>query len=368
MFKHGADLEKIKRKYHIKGELVDFSSNINPFTPENTVINIIEDIQELRKYPDIEYVELRSSIAERIVKDNDQCDFVFNQENVCVGNGATELVYLFMRTIKGKIGVICPTFSEYRRAAGIVGKKHVEIQMVQTEDGFEYPDFDSPEMDIYRDIEALFICNPNNPDGKLRNIDKVVEFCRKNGIKLVVDETFIEFCDEYRKYTALNYAYQDIYVLRAVTKFYGLPGIRLGYLVTKNSSYVDKLFKLKEPWTVNSIAENLGMELLKDEKFRNYTRKYYREERKYMKESIDAIKNLKVYETHSAFMLVKIDEKSKYNSRDLKKKLIFEHGVVIRDASNFLGLNSRFFRLAVKRHRDNMLLIECLKEVFNNEK
>ena len=365
MFKHGADLEKIRRKYHFKGELVDFSSNINPFTPENTVINIIDDIEELRRYPDIEYIDLRNSIAEHIMEDNDKCDFFFNQENICVGNGATELVYLFMRTIKGKIGVICPTFSEYRRAAGIVGRRHVEIQMVQTEDGFEYPDFTKPEMEIYKDIEALFICNPNNPDGKLRNIDKVVEFCQENGIKLVVDETFIEFCEEFRDYTALNYAYQDIYVLRAVTKFYGLPGIRLGYLITKNSAYVDKLFKLKEPWTVNSIASHLAMELIKDKKFREYSRKFYKDERTFLVNAVEEIPHLKVFETDSAFMLVKIEDSVGMSARDLKKKLIFDHGIVIRDASNFLGLNSKYFRIAVKRHRDNLLLIDSLREIFD---
>ncbi|SEN48400.1 threonine-phosphate decarboxylase [Peptostreptococcus russellii] len=365
MFKHGADLEKIRRKYHFKGELVDFSSNINPFTPENTVINIIDDIEELRRYPDIEYIELRNSIADHIMEDNDKCDFFFNQENICVGNGATELVYLLMRTIKGKIGVICPTFSEYRRAASIVGRRHVEIQMFQTEDGFEYPDFTKPEMDIYKDIEALFICNPNNPDGKLRNLDKVVEFCQKNCIKLVVDETFIEFCEDYKDYTALNYSYQNIYVLRAITKFYGLPGIRLGYLVTKNSSYVDELFKLKEPWTVNSIASHLGVDLLKDKKFSEYSRKFYKDEREFLTKSLEEIPNLKVFKTDSAFMLVKIDDSVGMSARDLKKKLIFDYGIVIRDASNFLGLNSKYFRIAVKRHRDNLLLIESLSEIFD---
>ncbi len=365
MFKHGADLEKIRRKYHFKGELVDFSSNINPFTPENTVINIIENIEELRRYPDIEYVDLRNSIAEHITKEGIKEKFLFNQGNVCVGNGATELIYLFMRTIKGKVGVICPTFSEYRRAASIVGKRHVEIQMIQTEKGFEYPDFSQAEREAYKDIEALFICNPNNPDGKLRNLDKVVEFCQENSIKLVVDETFIEFCEDYKEYTALNYLYQNIYVFRALTKFYGLPGIRLGYLVSKNSAYIEELYRLKEPWTVNSIAAYLGIDLLKDKKFSQHSRRFYAQEREYLKKSLKEIKQLQVFETDSAFMLVKIDDKFDMSARELKEKLIFQYGIVIRDASNFLGLSSKYFRIAIKRRRDNMLLVESLKEIFD---
>ena len=366
MFKHGADLEKIRRKYHFKGELIDFSSNINPFTPENTVINIIDNIEELRRYPDIEYIDLRNSIADHIMEYNDESGFFFNQENVCVGNGATELVYLFMKTVKGKVGVVCPTFSEYRRAASIIGRKHVEIQMLQTEDGFEYPDFTKPEMEIYKDIEALFICNPNNPDGKLRNIDKVVDFCQKNCIKLVVDETFIEFCENYKEYTALNYSYQNIYVLRAFTKFYGLPGIRLGYLVSRDSSCVEDMFKLKEPWTINSIAAYLGIDLLKDEKFCEHSRKFYKDERIFLKKSLEEIPHLRVFDTDSAFMLVKIDDILGMSARDLKKKLILDYGIVIRDASNFLGLNSKYFRIAVKRHKDNLLLIESLEEIFKS--
>ncbi|MEG0250431.1 MAG: aminotransferase class I/II-fold pyridoxal phosphate-dependent enzyme [Peptostreptococcus sp.] len=365
MFKHGADLEKIKRKYHIKGELVDFSSNINPFTPEDTVIHIIDDIEDIRKYPDIDYVKLRNAVAEHVVRDNRKCDFVFNLNNICVGNGATELIYLFMRSIEGKIGIICPTFSEYRRAASVLGKDHVEIQMLEVGNSFEYPDFSSPKMDEYKDLDALFLCNPNNPDGKIRNLEKIVEFCKENSIKLVVDETFIEFCDDYENYTVLNYNYTDIYVLRAITKFYGLPGIRLGYMISRNSSHIEELLRIKEPWTINSIAANLGVELLKDDKFRESSRNFYREERKYLVEELEKIKSIKVYETDSAFILSKINEDCKYDARELKEKLVFEHGIVIRDASNFLGLNSNFFRVAVKRHNDNRILIEALNDVFN---
>lgn len=364
MFKHGADLEKIKRKYHIKGELVDFSSNINPFTPEDTVIHIMDDIEEIRKYPDIDYVKLRSAVAEHVVRDNKQCEFVFNLNNICVGNGATELIYLFMRSIKGKIAIVCPTFSEYRRAASILNKDYVEIQMIEKEDSFEYPDFSTQKMEEYKDLDALFLCNPNNPDGKIRDISKIVEFCKENSIKLVVDETFIEFCDDYEKFTALNYNYKDIYVLRAITKFYGLPGIRLGYMISRNSSHIEELLRIKEPWTINSIAANLGVELLKDDNFRESSRNFYREERKYLVSELKKIEDLKVYKTDSAFILSKISDDCKYSARELKEKLIFEYGIVIRDASNFLGLNSNFFRVAIKRHNDNRILIEALNDIF----
>lgn len=365
MFKHGADLEKIKRKYHIKGELVDFSSNINPFTPEDTVIHIIDEIEDIRKYPDIDYVKLRNSIAQHIVRDNNECDFVFNLNNTCVGNGATELIYLFMRSIKGKIAIVCPTFSEYRRAASILGKEHLEIQMIETDNSFEYPDFSSSKMDEYKDLDALFLCNPNNPDGKVRDLEKIVEFCKENSIKLVVDETFIEFCDDYEKYTVLNYNYTDIYVLRAVTKFYGLPGIRLGYMISRNSSHIEELWRIKEPWTINSIAANLGVELLKDDKFKDMSRNFYREERKYLLDELEKIKDLEVYETDSAFILSKINYDCKYDARALKERLVFEYGIVIRDASNFQGLDSNFFRIAIKRHNDNRILIEALNDIFN---
>lgn len=362
MFKHGADLEKIRRKFDIKGEVLDFSSNVNPFIPENTIINISDNINDLKRYPDIEYIDLRNEIAEHISDSNTSNKFT--HKNICVGNGSTELIYLILEVIGGKVGIISPTFSEYKRAAKILKKDFVEIQLDMVDGSFEYPDLNRDDKIDYKDLDVIVICNPNNPDGRLRNIGDIVDFCEKNDIKLVVDETFIEFSYDYMMYTAANYKYKNIFIIRAITKFYGMPGIRLGYLASKNAKVIDEMYDIKLPWTVNSIAVGLGMEIFKDKKFSEMTRRFYSEERDYMYAELCKIKNITVFNSDAAFFLIKIDDKFPINSTQLKDRLILENNILIRDAGNFVGLNDRFFRIAIKRREDNIVIIESLKKIF----
>ena len=361
MFKHGADLEKIRRKYDIKGEVLDFSCNVNPFTPENIVGNIIENIETLKKYPDIEYVELRKVIAQNTM-DSMSIRNDIDEKNICVGNGSTELIYLITKVIDEKIGVVNPTFSEYERAIKIMKKEYIPIMMENIDDKFEYPNLE--EIDGCKDLSALIICNPNNPDGRLRNIDKIVEFCEKYDIKLIVDETFIEFSSEFTEYTAMKYSYKNIYVIRAATKMYGIPGIRLGYMFSRDVDLLDEMMSIKLPWTVNTLAESLGMKIFNDKKFKENTIKFYNEEREFLIEELKNIDKLSVYDSNAAFILVRINEKSKMTASELKNRLIVEHKILIRDASNFRGLDDRYFRIAIKRRSDNMVLIESLKECF----
>ena len=170
-------------------------------------------------------------------------------ENVCVGNGATELIFLFMKLVRGSLAIIGPTFSEYARAAQICGLDYRSINMVVNDGAFELPDLDV--LDRIENLEAIVVCNPNYPDGGLKSLDRLVDYCQSRSVKLLVDETFIEFCQDYKAYTALNYNCKEVFVLRAMTKFYGMPGIRMGYILSENKDFIDKLYSIKEPWTVN---------------------------------------------------------------------------------------------------------------------
>lgn len=359
---HGADLDKIKREYGISGPIIDFSSNINPTMPDELEEIILENIDYIRAYPDIEYMDLRRSIGSHVAG--------MGPENVCVGNGATELIFLFMKLVRGSLAIIGPTFSEYARAAQICGLDYRSINMVVKDGAFELPDLDV--LDRIENLEAIVVCNPNNPDGGLKSLDRLVDYCQSRSVKLLVDETFIEFCQDYKAYTALNYDCKDIFVLRAMTKFYGMPGLRMGYILSENKDFIDKLYSIKEPWTVNFLAEKITIEVLKSEEESKYrfgidTRLAYKDERDYLLDSLAKIKGMRTYKTDSAFILVEIDKGCGHTAGSLKDVLVRDHSILIRDASDFWGLNSSFIRLAIKDRGSNEALIEALLSIFGKE-
>lgn len=358
MFIHGADSEKIKRIYGADKDLLDFSSNTNPYLPENIAQHICKNFLCIKNYPDIEYISLRKNIANYIFKKE---NVFIDEDNICVGNGATELIFLFIRSISGKVGIISPTFTEYARAAKIVGLEVVEIMMNELEDTFEIV---VDEQKI-KDVEVVFVCNPNNPDGRVRDLSELIKTCGKYGKKIVVDETFIEFCEEYRRYSAINLDYGNIFVIRAVTKFYGIPGLRFGYMMSKNKNYINYIWSIKEPWTVNSIVENLIPVLLQDNDFAEICRFKYKKEREFILSSLKKIDNLKIYKSDSAFLLIKI-KNNEFNSKFIKDLMIREYNIIIRDASSFAGLDNSYFRIAIKRRKDNLKIINALEEIFSS--
>lgn len=357
MSSHGADVEEIKRKYDIDSELIDFSSNINPFTPLNIVDYINNSIHKITSYPDIGYMDLRTKISETI---NYRYCSDFTYKNICVGNGATEIIFLLMKYIKGKVGIISPTFSEYERAAKIFGLDYENIQMKDNDKGFEI----CIDEELISNFRALFICNPNNPDGCLRDLSEIVRIAKNNDLLLIIDETFIEFCDDEIKYSLINSDYENIVILRAITKFYGIPGIRLGYCISKNIQILDSLWSIKEPWTVNSIADGVTQVILEDIDFIKESKERYRVERDFLVKELNKIDGISVYNTDSAFILLKIINTEKIDSFLLKEKLIINYGIIIREASTFSGLDNSFIRVAIKNREDNISLINALKDIF----
>nr|WP_314277725.1 aminotransferase class I/II-fold pyridoxal phosphate-dependent enzyme [uncultured Peptostreptococcus sp.] len=368
MLGHGADLDSIKRKYKVNRTIIDFSSNINPAIPEGIGEILLDNIDCIRSYPDIEYMDLRSYIGTYIGS--------ISEENICVGNGATELIFLFMKLIEGRVAIIGPSFSEYARACQISGIDY-ELVNMNFIDGSEdkRPSFDIDvfeRLDMIDNLGGLVVCNPNNPDGRLRDLSSLVDYSRSRSIKLLVDETFIEFCNNYKLYTSINYDYDDIFILRAMTKFYGMPGLRMGYLFSRNIEFINELYKIKEPWTVNSMAEKVTLEILKREVkdeflFGKNTRLFYERERKYMLDRLDSINGIREYETDSAFILLEINRESGYNSASLKDLLVRQYGILIRDASNFEPLDDRFVRIAIKDRESNDILLGALLSIFGGK-
>ena len=379
---HGGNIYKVFREKNIKG-ILDYSSNINPYgIPESLKSRIIENLEILERYPDPDYVELREKLAH--LNKIDMSDIV-------LGNGATEIIFLFMKVINPKkILIVSPTFGEYERAVKAVGTSRNSIDLSCSDDNknienkeieieyFELKESDDFNLNIgnlknelEKKYDLLIICNPNNPTGKflkLAQTEEILKECNKYDTKLFIDEAFIEFLADGMKKSIINTEEnkKNLFVTRAFTKFFAIPGLRLGYGMYFDKELEKKISEKKEPWSVNNIAEIAGLTVLDDTEYIEKTLKWITKEKIYMYEKLNEISGIKVYETEVNFITGKIDEKlflEGLNVKILREKML-EQGILIRDASNFKFLDERFFRLAIKDRESNDRVIEAMKEIF----
>ena len=364
---HGGNIYRIFREKNIK-EILDYSSNINPYgVPESLKRKITENIGILERYPDPDYVELR----EKLAKLNN-----VDISNITVGNGATESIFLFMKVLKPeKVLIVSPTFGEYERAVkawdGSEIRK-IEIEYFELEEKDEFRlNIRKLKKKLKKKYDLLIICNPNNPTGKflkMAETEEILRECNKYDTKLFIDEAFIEFLEDGLKESIVNSGEnkKNLFVTRAFTKFFAIPGLRLGYGIYFDKNLEKKIAEKKEPWSVNNIAEMAGITVLDDVEYIEKTLKWITKEKKYIYEKLNEISEIKPYKTEVNFICVKIKDKliSKgLNVKKLQEKMM-EEGILIRDASNFKFLDERFFRLAIKDRRSNDRIISVLKEIL----
>lgn len=349
---HGADINSAAELYGFEADkIIDFSSNINPFIVESMDKIVAAGVENLQKYPDIKYRRLRKNIA----------DYLRVEDSYIIpGNGATEIIYLLMRNLSGRLAIINPTFSEYRKGAEIAGLSVVDFVMDWKKD------FKLDLDEIYRrkdEFDSIFICNPNNPDGSVREIKKLLEFAEKEGKLLIVDETFIEFADSEKERSLVNMVEKskNLFIIRAVTKFFGIPGIRLGYGISSNRELLQKMYDEKEPWTINSFADSASDFIFKEEEYIRKSKEYFSKERVCMINEINKIGGIKAFNSNANFILVRFENR---NVLDVKENLLKRAGLLIRDASNFIGLDSSFARVAIKNHEQNTVLVDALRSVL----
>ena len=311
----------------------------------------MEGLEKSRSYPDINYTNLRNNISDYIKVDS---------ELIIPGNGATEIIYLLMKSIKRRLAILNPTFSEYGRGAKLNNLEIIDFHLKE-ENNFSI-DLDEIQKNMDK-FDSLFVCNPNNPNGKVKDLNELLDLMIENDKLLIVDETFMEFVGEEEKYSLINKIEQtpNLFILKAVTKFFGMPGLRLGYGVTSNKQIIKNIYEYKEPWTINSFAENLSNYLFKDKEYINGSKDYYINERKFMLEELRKISRLKVYDTDTNFVLIKLDDDE---ANSLKLELFEKYNILIRDASNFIGLDKSYIRVAIKSHNDNKVLIESLRKIL----
>ena len=346
---HGGNIYKLKRDNGI--EVLDYSSNINPLgVPSSFKKAVIENFETLEKYPDIDYVELRTAIG-----NYNNCHI----DNVVVGNGATEVLFLYMKAVKAKkVLIIAPTFAEYERAARAAGR---DVKFFPLSKDFSLNE--NMLLDFITDEDVVVMCNPNNPTGKFQNLEKIkklADFLERKNKKLFIDEALIEFVDNWKDKTAFLLKHKNVFILRALTKFFALPGVRLGYGLTYDEAILNEIKNIREPWSVNGVAEIAGKTMLLDTLYIHETENWIKKEKLWFYEELCKIDNIEVTPTETNFILVKLLND---NAKSFRKKMI-ENGVLVRDASNFMFLDESYIRLAIKDRKKNEQVLEALRRVL----
>lgn len=344
---HGGN---IYRAREIAGkDILDFSANINPLGLPSHLKNAIRgNLWSILHYPDPDAKDLTRTIAQY---------WKIPEENVLVGNGSTELIYLIAQTLRPRRVLIpAPTFSEYERSVRTVGARVRFIGLRESE-GFR--------LKLNRRLKmesSIFLCNPNNPTGNLilEHPETIEELADK---LLVIDEAFMDFLPDQKNYTLIWKATESkkIIVVRSFTKFFALPGLRLGYLVA-HKEIIDKLKQHLPPWNTNSLAQMAAELILDDKEYIKNTHKLIEKERKFLLEQLAKIEGLKPHPSVTNFLLIKI-EMPGMTSKSLKELLI-KTGILIRDCSNFRNLNDKYIRIAVRSHKENLKLLTSLKTVI----
>ena len=353
---HGGDVWGFSRKYNIPLEKVlDFSGPINFLGPSPKAVEAVKQCARLiRFYPDPNPVELRMEIAKYVGHGVDAA-------NIILGNGSIELIYMitevFPRGFKAVIPV--PSFTEYEKAALRV---HGEAVFVQLPENFAL-ETESIKKAIKDDTRIVYVCNPHSPSGTLYNREKILDladFCHEKNVILSVDENYIEFTGKTKDTTMVGYVkkYENLFVIRSVTKFYGMPGIRFGYGIAAEN-LVEELQTVRQPWSINSLAGFATLAAFKDTEFIENTKRTIAKERAQFAKMLSEIGDLHVFPSETNFLLVKILN-SKLTSTMLKE-LMAEEGILIRDCSTFVGLDDSYFRVTVRSFKENLVLVRALK-------
>lgn len=347
-------------------EIIDFSASINPLgLPETVKAAINRSMKQLCNYPDPDAGKLRSEIAQHLC---------ISPESVICGNGSTELIYLVAKALRPeRVLIPVPTFSEYERACRISCGSQITGYKLQLKNNFDIMPEEfietmekmvkTPVQNLKSKIQntksgnkAAFLCNPNNPTGRLIRKDdvlKIANAARELKCYLVVDEAFIDFVpgDSVCKAVEEN---THLIVLRSMTKIYAISGLRIGYGVFPSNS-LSMIKKCKEPWTVNTIAQEAGVAAVNDKGYIKKTFLFIDREKRFIEKKFKEL-GVDFLPSAANYYLLRV------NNADKLIKSLQGKGIMVRDCSNFGGLGRSYIRVAVKRRRENMKL---LKELSN---
>lgn len=288
-------------------------------------------------YPEPEPFALEAQLASK---------YDLPARSVMVTNGATEAIYLIAQTFRGtNTAILQPTFSEYFDACSMHGHRVTSIYQLSFGD----------------DIRMLWLCNPNNPTGEVHDKQMLVSLISAHPqVCFVIDQSYEYFTLESLFTPEEAAGYPNVLLIHSMTKRYALPGLRLGY-VTGCEELINRLRTHRMPWSVNSVAIEAGLYLSEHELSASLDLSAYLEETKRLGNALKELGGLEVWDTRTHFMLVRL-RMGKVSA--LKDYLVREHGILIRDASNFEGLDEHFFRIATQTPEENNKLLTAIAQWF----
>lgn len=339
---------------YTKKDILDFSANINPLGLQDGVREAVATaIGDCTFYPDSFSTELRNKISEY--------EAVSGNQIIC-GNGASELIFRIVHALKPKKAlVLVPSFADYSRALR-AGNCEIYQHHLYEANNFE---LDRDILDIIRKerFDIVFLCNPNNPTGVLieRELaENIIYECKNAGTSIVVDECFLDLIQNPESYTVkgLLHNHPNLIVLKAFTKVFALPGIRLGYILCSNEELLQSIYFHGPDWSVSTLAQAAGIAALQNpDKYLESTRKFIRSEKENMVGELKKMGFL-IYGSKANYIFFK----SPYTV-DLAEELYRNYDISIRSCGNYVGLDKRFYRVAILLRENNKKLIQAMKNI-----
>lgn len=285
------------------------------------------------------------------------------EDMIAVGNGAVELIYLLMKQLKPhRVLIPAPTFNEYELAVRIHGGQVKDLPLNEGE-GFAVTG--EAVCGNWDDTDLLFICNPNNPTGTLTGREVLAGIIReayKLGKTVVVDEAFMDFVPDRAAYSVVDLVpqYENLFVLYSLTKFFAIPGLRLG-LGLGNREIISKLNQIRDPWNVNCFAQLAGVASLQDEIYVQATVDYVARQKQYLYEKIKKIKGLRPFPPSVNYIFIDVRETG-LSSAEVTG-LLGRQGILVRDCSSYKNLPPVYIRVAVRTQEDNDRLVDALSQL-----
>ncbi|MEN8143100.1 MAG: threonine-phosphate decarboxylase CobD, partial [Thermodesulfobacteriota bacterium] len=343
-FGHGGNLRELTERTGSPSErIIDFSANLNPLgAPEYLRKTISRSVEKLIHYPDPHSVGLLASLASTLTIDERQ---------LVVGNGSTEIIYALPRAFDCRRAVVpVPSYLDYERAARLSGLEVLPVDLAE-EDGFR---LDFTELaDLLEEGDLVYLGRPNNPTGiSFAAAELLAVIAAHPGVYFAIDESFFEFIGAESELITRDMA-ANLIVFRSLTKFYAIPGLRLGFAVASPET-AELLRAQILPWTVNTIAQEVGEAVVIDKEYGEQSRNYVTARRSELQKKLAGILGLKVFPGEANYLLVKL-EKAEITVSQLAERLLASspRPIAIRECENFTGLDRGFFRVAVRNEKDN---------------